>query len=189
VTDCPSKIGKVTTEIISLYTTICPVTAASTPTPSLLLSTSVSTVYETKVYTITSCDAAMNGCASKLGSLTTETMTSLSTLTLAVSPVYSTGVSTLYKTIIYTITADSSRVGKVTTETLTSYSTTTLTLFGDVISTPAPSISYSTGVSTIYVTKTYTVAGGFSVETLTSYTTSTVTINGGGIPGTPGKSS
>jgi chitinase len=32
VTDCPAKLGHVTTEIVSLYTTVCPV-AEATPTP------------------------------------------------------------------------------------------------------------------------------------------------------------
>ncbi|KAL2065294.1 hypothetical protein VTL71DRAFT_2963 [Oculimacula yallundae] len=34
VTDCPSKLGHVTTEIIKLYTTVCPVTETAKPTPS-----------------------------------------------------------------------------------------------------------------------------------------------------------
>jgi len=33
VTDCPARIGSVTTDIISLYTTICPVTATETGAP------------------------------------------------------------------------------------------------------------------------------------------------------------
>jgi len=71
----------VTTEVITLYTTVCPVTATETdkgftystmaPAPTTTLYTT-STVYTTNVYTITSCAATVTDCPAKLGSVTTE---------------------------------------------------------------------------------------------------------------------
>jgi chitinase len=69
VTNCP--LGSVTTDVITLYTTICPVTATETSTPSVPAYIT-STVYTTIVYTITSCAATVTNCPGKLGSVTTE---------------------------------------------------------------------------------------------------------------------
>ncbi|KAL5331921.1 hypothetical protein ACEPPN_001461 [Leptodophora sp. 'Broadleaf-Isolate-01'] len=53
VTDCPSKLGHVTTEIIKLYTTVCPVTEKSIPVATAIPSTyaPVETPIETPAYT------------------------------------------------------------------------------------------------------------------------------------------
>lgn len=80
VTDCPER-GSVTTDYISLYTTVCPVTATETPssTPSMYPPTSTevpyttSTVYITTEYTITACPATVTNCP--VGKKTTEILT------------------------------------------------------------------------------------------------------------------
>jgi hypothetical protein len=92
------------------------------------------------------------------------------------SPVYSTGISTVFGTKTYTITSIPSRVGEITTELVTSYITTTITLLGDVVTTLTPSVGYSTKISTLYETKTYTMAGAMTTKTLTSYITLTLTL-------------
>jgi chitinase len=81
VTDCPARIGSVTTDTIVLYTTVCPVTATETnggvPTSTAAASTSpveytTSTVYTTTIYTITSCAPTVTNCPAKLGQVTTD---------------------------------------------------------------------------------------------------------------------
>jgi hypothetical protein len=86
VTDCPGKIGSVTTDVISLYTTICPVTETEssstwirTSTPSAPITSetpwTTSTIYTTKEYTITSCPPEVTNCpyGSKTSSVATYT--------------------------------------------------------------------------------------------------------------------
>ncbi|RYC60421.1 hypothetical protein CHU98_g5776 [Xylaria longipes] len=102
VTNCPAQLGQVTTELVSLYTTVCPVTQegstgvqetsalpVSTSVPSvpaqsstapLISSSSISsppvlttsTVYTSSVYTVSSCAPGATECASSLGLVTTE---------------------------------------------------------------------------------------------------------------------
>ncbi|APA07296.1 hypothetical protein sscle_02g020660 [Sclerotinia sclerotiorum 1980 UF-70] len=110
VTDCPARIGSVTTETIYSYTTICPVTetgvdsgiASSTSAPAIaptqttaFTSYGTSTVYQTSVYTITSCAPSVTDCPARSGQVTTETVssyTSVYTITVSRAPV---GVSAL----------------------------------------------------------------------------------------------
>jgi hypothetical protein len=66
VTNCP--VGSVTTDIISLYTTICPVTPTPIPQPAPGYTTS--TIYTTKIYTITKCPATVTNCP--VGKVTTD---------------------------------------------------------------------------------------------------------------------
>ncbi|KAI0136194.1 concanavalin A-like lectin/glucanase domain-containing protein, partial [Xylariales sp. AK1849] len=78
VTDCPAKLGKVTTETIAASTTVCPVTETSAPpnptiTSNLPVGYTTSTRYVTKVYTITSCAPTVTNC--HVGSITTEVKT------------------------------------------------------------------------------------------------------------------
>lgn len=76
VTNCPNKGGSyVTTEIISVGITVCPVTKTSPPaTPTPTAETpkgyTVSTVSVTKTYTITSCAPTVTNCP--VGSVTSE---------------------------------------------------------------------------------------------------------------------
>jgi hypothetical protein len=70
-TECSASIGLVTTDIISLYTTICPETvptsSASSTEPSLEMT---STIYTTVTYTITSCHPTVTNCP--IGHITTN---------------------------------------------------------------------------------------------------------------------
>lgn len=79
VTDCPARMGSVTTDIISLYTTFCPVAATETKaapyptmTPAAPMSTT-STIYKTVEYTISSCPAYVTNCP--VGKKTSSVMT------------------------------------------------------------------------------------------------------------------
>ncbi|KAF4625104.1 hypothetical protein G7Y89_g13065 [Cudoniella acicularis] len=84
VTNCP--VGSVTTDIISLYTTICPITPTTPtpqPQPQLPSGFTVSTVYTTKIYTVTKCAATATHCP--IGAVTTEII-SLYTTLLPVAP-------------------------------------------------------------------------------------------------------
>lgn len=74
----PGRIGQVTTDIISLYTTVCPVTETevkTTPTASYPVETpwTTSTVYSTTEYTITKCPASVTNCP--VGSKTSSVIT------------------------------------------------------------------------------------------------------------------
>jgi len=79
VTDCPARIGQVTTDIISLYTTVCPVTETESKTSSAPVTTytpwTTSTVYSTIEYTISKCPPEVTNCpvGSKTHSVSTYT--------------------------------------------------------------------------------------------------------------------
>jgi chitinase len=146
VTHCP--IGS-TTDIISLYITICPVTATETgkgvpnssSSPSGMPTSSApageeyttSTVYSTRAYTITSCAPTVTNCPAKIGSVTTETIALYTTIypvkpSLTPQPPSGFTISTVYTTNIYTITKCPSTitncpVGSVTTEVISLYTT------------------------------------------------------------------
>ncbi|KAF7905885.1 hypothetical protein EAF00_000164 [Botryotinia globosa] len=105
VTDCPGRIGSVTTETISSYTTVCPVTETSgnsgivsstssstgVPVPTTTVTSyGTSTVYQTSVYTITSCAPSVTDCPARSGQVTTETIssyTSVYPITVSSAPV------------------------------------------------------------------------------------------------------
>ncbi|TGO40934.1 hypothetical protein BHYA_0029g00440 [Botrytis hyacinthi] len=105
VTDCPGRIGSVTTETISSYTTVCPVTetsgnsgivsstssSARLPVPTTIVTSyGTSTVYQTSVYTITSCAPSVTDCPARSGQVTTETFssyTSVYPITVSSAPV------------------------------------------------------------------------------------------------------
>ncbi|KAK3389003.1 hypothetical protein B0T20DRAFT_456994 [Sordaria brevicollis] len=85
VTDCPGKIGQVTTIVVPIATTVCPVTAIETSSgsaPTGIITTSVpvesipagfttSTIYTTTVSTVTSCAPTVTDCPGKIGQVTT----------------------------------------------------------------------------------------------------------------------
>ncbi|RDW92231.1 hypothetical protein BP5796_01625 [Coleophoma crateriformis] len=141
VTDCPARIGSVTTETVDLYTTVCPIDSYSTaPVSTSVPELTTSTVYTTKVYTITSCAPTVTNCPAKLGSVTTETVIAYTTVcpvstpatkpTGASAPAPEAQTSTVYKTSIYTITSCAAtvtdcpaKIGKVTTEIVPLYTT------------------------------------------------------------------
>ncbi|OBT60994.1 hypothetical protein VE03_09736 [Pseudogymnoascus sp. 23342-1-I1] len=87
VTNCP--IGSATTELISLYTTVCPVAASATKQPPS--GYTVSTVFTTIVYTITKCPKTVTNCP--VGSVTTE-IRSLYTTTCPVTQSFVNSVVT-----------------------------------------------------------------------------------------------
>jgi hypothetical protein len=93
VTDCPSRIGKVTTEIVSLFTTVCPVTAASYK-PEF----TTSTAYSTKTYTVTACAPTVTNCP--YGSRSIEVVTSTTICPLTYTE-YSTEI--FYATSAYVV--------------------------------------------------------------------------------------
>jgi chitinase len=105
VTDCPAKIGKVTTDIISLYTTVCPVTATETGVLSSTVSVAagnkatpytVSTVYSTTIYAVTSCESTATDCSAKIGETTTELISLYATYVPASTEAVSTSEYTVY---------------------------------------------------------------------------------------------
>ncbi|KAK7923030.1 hypothetical protein PG985_007101 [Apiospora marii] len=71
VTNCPARV---TTETIALYTTVCPVSGAtSVPKPTTSAPAFLTqTQYVTKVYTITSCAPSVTDCPARIGKVTTE---------------------------------------------------------------------------------------------------------------------
>ncbi|EMR63275.1 putative glycoside hydrolase family 18 protein [Eutypa lata UCREL1] len=69
VTNCP--VGSVTTETIAISTTVCPVTATSQQ-PTTEVPVTTSTIYSTRVATVTKCPASVTNCP--VGSVTTETI-------------------------------------------------------------------------------------------------------------------
>ncbi|RYP20702.1 hypothetical protein DL765_002652 [Monosporascus sp. GIB2] len=73
VTDCPGK-GAVVTEEIPLYTTVCPVTKTETGKPSTESEPpmTTSTIYSTRVETVTKCPPSVTDCP--VGSVTTQTV-------------------------------------------------------------------------------------------------------------------
>ncbi|KAK7426749.1 Chitinase 2 [Neonectria magnoliae] len=133
VTKCPPSVhncpvgGYVTTEVVPLYTTVCPVmNGAATETgegyqPEITGAVyhEVKTIYSTNVHTITSCPPEVTNCP--LGHVTTE-------LTSYITPVtVPHEIKTAYSTNVYTITKCPPEVtncplGHVTTE-ISSYTT------------------------------------------------------------------
>jgi len=79
VTNCPEG-GYVTTETIPIYTTVCPVTETEAPKPpkpthtkpSSSAAWTTSTVYTTKIHTVTACPPQVTNCP--VGHVTTETI-------------------------------------------------------------------------------------------------------------------
>ncbi|KXH54456.1 beta-1,3-endoglucanase [Colletotrichum salicis] len=89
VTDCPARLGKVTTQTIALYTTVCPISSVPAPKPTKPVkgndkpndkanpgpgpAPGVSTTTFTTVYTITKCPPSVTNCP--VGSVTTKVVT------------------------------------------------------------------------------------------------------------------
>ncbi|KAI1407776.1 glycoside hydrolase superfamily [Hypoxylon sp. FL1857] len=76
VTICPAR-GSVVTETIALYTTVCPVTETEGQKPTGVptysnVPVTTSTIYSTRIATITKCPASVTNCP--VGHLTTETV-------------------------------------------------------------------------------------------------------------------
>jgi hypothetical protein len=95
VPDCPAseQTTFTTTKTIDIYTTICPITATETSGPGAAITThapapagqtTVSTVYQTSVHTITACPPSVKDCPADQQTtyLSTETVPSYATVTL-----------------------------------------------------------------------------------------------------------
>ncbi|KAL3485126.1 hypothetical protein BJX62DRAFT_217627 [Aspergillus germanicus] len=97
VRDCPAseQTTYTTTETIDIYTTICPVTATETSLPDVPITTqaplphpaevtTISTVYQTSVHTMTACPPLVTDCPASQQTtyLSTETLPSYATVTL-----------------------------------------------------------------------------------------------------------
>ncbi|CZR64431.1 uncharacterized protein PAC_14329 [Phialocephala subalpina] len=208
VTDCPARIGKLTTETISLYTTYCPVADKPSPTPSVAPQLTTSTVYATSVYTITSCAATVTDCPARIGQLTTETISLYTTVcpvadhptpTPAPAKVvstkeqefYTTIVTTTYTTVcpegLTTITTSSTLTLPVPTTAMTTR-TKTATMGGSTVTlqlTMPACTTCKTVLSTVYVAPvpvTTSVSkfysAGNSTSTAGGVTASGITVSG-----------
>lgn len=140
VTDCPARMGQVTTDIISLYTTVCPVTETESSTPVATSTPAgyiTSTVYTTTEYTITSCPPTVTNCP--VGSKTKEVLTS--------TTVYATSSAQAAPTTSAAPTspASSSAAALLSTVTYTTCVPTVITSVYTVTATPTK--AYSTGAS------------------------------------------
>ncbi|KAF7867175.1 hypothetical protein EAF04_005259 [Stromatinia cepivora] len=204
VTDCPARIGSVTTETIYSYTTICPVTetsgnsgiVSSTSSPAIaptqitaFTSYGTSTIYQTSVYTITSCAPSVTDCPARSGQLTTETIssyTSIYTITVSSAPVSvptlgvssAAGIETLVPVLgapsvagvsspIPTLGA-SSAAGVVTSLPIISASS----IAGESSPTatpeaPSPTNLYTTQISTLINSQTTTISAVIAPSTIT----------------------
>ncbi|TGO89146.1 hypothetical protein BPOR_0123g00170 [Botrytis porri] len=166
VTDCPGRIGSVTTETISSYTTICPVTetsgnsglvsstssTAGVPVPTTAnTSYGTSTVYQTSVYTITSCPPSVTDCPARSGQVTTETISSYT----SVYPI------TVSSTLVNIPTSGVSSAAGIETSIPAIKNSSTAAIF-----TSAPSVSASSiaGISSPTPTKEASSAAGIETS-------------------------
>lgn len=87
VTNCPYRTAPVTTEIVDVYTTYCPVAASesskgyeATPTPSVPAGPyTTSVIYETETLTISKCAPTVTNCPYTTKPITTVTSSAVST--------------------------------------------------------------------------------------------------------------
>ncbi|KAI9645334.1 Chitinase 2 [Ciborinia camelliae] len=163
VTDCPARIGSVTTEIISSYTTVCPVTEtggnggivsstsfpSSAPTPiTAITSYGTSTVYQTSVYTITSCAPSVTDCPARSGQLTTETISSYTS-------VYPVIVSSAPASVNIPSPEASSAAGVLTS------------VSSSAAEAASPTQLYTTKISTLIGSQTITISAVIAPSTIT----------------------
>jgi len=164
VTNCPARIGQVTTEIISLYTTYCPVAASataahSTPAPYSSAAAggySTSTVYSTATVTISKCHPDVTNCP-----FTTAPVTSVKTYAVSttVVPVTSVPVVTYPASSVPAVTYPASApVSTAKTSAPASYPVVSASKPAGVVSV----ITISTCIPTVYtevITVTPTSSG------------------------------
>ncbi|KAH7157435.1 glycoside hydrolase superfamily [Dactylonectria estremocensis] len=193
VTNCPAG-PYVTTEIVPLYTTVCPVTAGEHATKTTkaskpdvtyaAVSEEVKTVYTTNVYTVTKCPIYVVDCP--VGSVTTEVSTYTTTVAHAAQTTAAEfkeevpEVETVYTTKVHTITkcpayVTNCPVGSVTTE-ISSWTTTvaktTGTAAAEVPEETTTVLATSTLVTTVYVpAATHEASSEPSTVSGTIYTT------------------
>ncbi|TGJ78663.1 hypothetical protein E0Z10_g10105 [Xylaria hypoxylon] len=160
--ECSSNIGSVTTELVALYTTVCPV--KEIPTESSLPSTD----FSTSATGIGSISSAVTGASSTLAELSSTSSPLATPSSAPAAPVYTT--STVYSTNIYTITACASDVtncpgvlGVVTTE-IVAVSTTVCPVSDKTVPTSVPQVTAS-GYTTTEVTISNTFSNSVIVIT------------------------
>jgi len=116
VTNCPAK-GHVTTEIISLYTTICPVTETETASKTYSSKPAKTiTIETTETFTITSCPATVTNCP--VGKVTTSVYATTTCITEAESTSTAAGVPTTLTSAPTKSIASTGGVTKTTSGTL-----------------------------------------------------------------------
>ncbi|KAI1466022.1 glycoside hydrolase family 16 protein [Daldinia caldariorum] len=180
VTNCPAK-GYVTTKIISVGTTVCPVTKSeaakteSTPAPTSTSSapyTHTTSVIEiTNVYTITSCAPTVTNCP--VGAVTSEV-----TVTTTVCPVSegsSSASSTLSAPSAPAESTSSEEKKKSKTKTSATETVATDTQTPASTPTPEPTTSSSSKVPSSE-TETPTGNGGYPVVTPSTPPSSTINL-------------
>lgn len=98
VTNCPYRTNPVTTEIVDVYTTYCPVEATetssgviTTPASSVPAGYTTSTVYSTETLTISECAETVTNCPYKTHPITTVTSSAVSTTICPISTPVVTG--------------------------------------------------------------------------------------------------
>ncbi|KAI1875217.1 hypothetical protein JX265_004275 [Neoarthrinium moseri] len=147
VTNCPANGEVVVTEVIPLYTTVCPVgsTQPTTVPEAPANGYSTSTQYITSIYTITACAATVTNCP--VGSVTTDIKTAFTSYPVAGSP-----------------SAKGSGSGSPASDESTTTTTSTLrlptTVYVKASSSSvasSPSAPASSSESVVYVTQTATV--------------------------------
>ncbi len=127
-------MGSVTTEIIPLYTTVCPVAEQNSDSPASALAPPLpghitSTEYSKTVYTITQCPESIADCPARLGSVTTE-IVSLYTTVYPISNSQTTPSNTVIDTVL------NNAINYVTVKVSRVQSNLTVTPV--LLSTPAP---------------------------------------------------
>jgi len=143
VTDCPARLGQVTTDVVSLYETICPVTAAagasSSAAPYVTSKPSgPSTIYQTVEYTILSCPPEVTNCP--VGSKTYSVVPA-STYVAAGAPA---GSAAPYGSVIPPPSASKAPAGAAAPYVAPSSPSPAPVLSVETISTCVPTVIYST---------------------------------------------
>ncbi|ESZ97225.1 glycoside hydrolase family 18 protein [Sclerotinia borealis F-4128] len=174
VTDCPARIGSVTTETISSYTTVFPVKetdgsggVVSSTSPAIVVPASTtapiaygtSTVYQTSFYTITSCASSVTDCPARSGHVTTETIssyTSVYPISVSNTPINipSSEASSAVGTLTSFLVPEASSIAEVSPSITTSEAI-------------VPSNLYTTKISTLVGSQTITISAVIAPSTIT----------------------
>jgi chitinase len=165
ITDCPAKIGSVTTETIALYTTVCPVTASETSNSVSIkpASYSTSTIYTNFISTITSCATTVTDCPAASIKLTTIKI-AISTTLCPITEPQSTHLPAVASSAGVVGIVSASKASSISTEytTLPVSSTTSIALSGNTGSSRNSTVTAASATPT---SASFTGAGaaGFGV--------------------------
>jgi chitinase len=149
VTDCPLRIGHLTTETISLYTTYCPVKDNPTPTPAPAPTTApAQSTQGQEMYTTVIVTTYIDICPTGLTTITTSSTMTLPINTAGPGPV--TPASIPMTTSAATVTLEGSMVTLQLTVPVKTYSEGTQpnTVLSTIVVVPVPATTglYSAGV-------------------------------------------